>query len=415
MKFPVKTVSVLVLVGTVAVFAYAPLRAYWKDRLRPKFRQAEVTRGTIVAVVNATGPVTPVKSVSVGAFVSGPIQALHVDYNSVVKEGDLLAEIDPRLYQANVDRDKALLATRRAELERAEALLQQAANDLKRMKKLRQKDPNLVSDTEMDQFEFNHLSLQAQRDVAETSVQSAAANLKNSEANVDYTKIRSPVDGMIISRKVSQGQTLAAQFQTPELFVVAPDMRSKIHIVAAVDEADIGVIREGQAVEFTVDAYKDDLFKGVVFQIRKDSTITQNVVTYPVVVSAANEELKLLPGMTANLSFQVDRAEDTLCIPNAALRFYPQREHVRPEDRHLLDGEEQPATVAPSGSTTNRSASEKAEARQSRHQRHVWVIEGDYLRALAVTTGISDYRYTQLAYGDLSEGQQLVTGTRPAE
>ncbi len=419
MKFPVKTSIVLAVVAASGAAGYAPLRTYWNDRHRPKYRQAEVTHGTIVAVVNSTGPVTPVKSVSVGAFVSGPIEKLHVDYNDEVTKGQLMAEIDPRLYQANVDRDKALLATRRAELKRAEALLKQAANDLARVKKLRDKDPNLISETEMDQFEFNHQALEAQRDVAQTSVESAQANLKNSQANLDYTKILSPVDGTIIARKVDEGQTLAATFQTPELFVVAPDMRSEIRIIAAVDEADIGLVREAQRrklpVRFTVDAYRDDLFKGTIFQVRMDSAKEQNVVTYPVIVSAPNPDLKLLPGMTASLSFQVDEAADAIRIPNAALRFYPQREHVRPADRHLLEGDEGPAPADPSAPNIRRSAADQAEARSGRNRRHVWVIDGDQLRAVEVITGISDSRYTQLVSGDLCAGQQLVTGTQPAE
>ncbi len=419
MKFPLKTTIVLAVVAATGASAYLPLRGYWADRNRPKFRQAEVTRGTIVAVVNATGPVTPVKSVSVGAFVSGPIKKLYVDYNAEVKKDQPLAEIDPRLYQANVDRDKALLATRRAELKRAEAMLQQAANDLARVKALRDKDPNLISETEMDQFVFNHKSLEAQRDVAQTSVESAEANLKNSEANLDYTKILSPVDGRIIARKVDEGQTLAAQFQTPELFIVAPDMKSEIHIIAAVDEADIGLVREAERqkrpVEFIVDAYPSDLFKGKIFQVRWDSSIEQNVVTYPVVVSAPNLDLKLLPGMTASLSFEVDKAADALRIPNAALRFYPQREHVRPEDRHLLDGEDQPAPTDPGTSNERRSAIDQAEIRRTRNRRHVWVVEGDLLRAIEVITGIGDARSTQLVSGELTEGQQLVTGNLPAQ
>ncbi len=160
------------------------------------------------------------------------------------------------------------------------------------------------------------------------------------------------MDGRIIARKVNEGQTLAAQFQTPELFVVAPDMKSEIHIIAAVDEADIGLVSEAQRrelpVRFTVDAWRDDLFKGTIHQVRWDSSIEQNVVTYPVVVSAPNLELKLLPGMTASLSFEVDKAADAIRIPNSALRFYPQREHVRGADRHLLDGDDEPAPADPS-------------------------------------------------------------------
>src|SRR5262249_37056318 len=203
---------------------------------------------------------------------------------------------------------------------------------------------------------------------------------------LEYTEIRSPVDGIIINRKIDQGQTLAAQFQTPELFIVAPDMRTKMHILASVDEADIGAIREGQRrglpVRFTVDAYADDLFEGTIFQIRMSSTTTQNVVTYPVVVATPNPELKLLPGMTASLSFQIADTQDTLRIPNAALRFYPQREQVRPEDRKLLEGVERDSKEDADSASIRRSAEEKAEARRHRNHRHVWVVDGDFLKAV---------------------------------
>src|SRR4029079_17956091 len=175
--------------------------------------------------------------------------------------------------------------------------------------------------------------------LALTTVDQAQANLDTSEANLSYTDIVSPVDGVVIDSTVAPGQTVAASFQTPELFSVAPDMRQEMRVFASVDEADIGLIRQaqqtGQPVRFTVDAYPDDLFEGKIFQIRKNSTTTQNVVTYPVVVSAANPDLKLLPGMTANLSFEVAAKTDTLRIPNAALRYFPQRDLVRTEDRVL--------------------------------------------------------------------------------
>jgi HlyD family secretion protein len=190
-----------------------------------------------------------------------------------------------------------------------------------------------------------------------------------------------------------------------------------MRVFASVDEADIGLIREaqrtGQPVRFTVDAYPDDLFEGTIFQIRKNSTTTQNVVTYPVVVSAPNPDLKLLPGMTASISFQVGEAKDALRVPNAALRFYPQREQVRPEDRPLLEsgavtpGEDEERT------DVVRSAEEKAEIRRKRNRRHVWVVDGDFLRAVPVETGLSDSTNTELVSGDLKPGDKLVTGIQP--
>ncbi len=231
--------------------------------------------------------------------------------------------------------------------------------------------------------------------------------------NLEYTDIRkSPVAGRVIDRKIDRGQTLAAQFQTPQLFVVAPNMEEEMHVFASVDEADIGLIRNAKdcdaLVEFTVDAYPDDLFTGKIDEIRFNPTTVQNVVTYPVVVKAPNPELKLLPGMTANISFQIEKRGDVLKVPNAALRFYPERDAVREEDRKLLEGggddDETDSEI------DNRSAAEEAKARKERNRRHVWIIEGEFLRAVAIETGISDSQFTELVAGELKMGQKLVTG-----
>lgn len=412
--------SILLLVlGGASVAAYIPAARYWKERGRVKYRLAEVTRGRVAAVVNSTGTVKPVLAISVGAFVSGPIEALFVDFNDEVKKGDVLARIDPRLYKANVARDQAVLATRKAEVERARALFQQAKNDEGRALALRAENKGFLSDTESDQFKFNRMSLEAQLAVAEANVLQAQANLDNSEANLGYTNILAPVDGIVIDRKIDPGQTLAAQFQTPELFIVAPDMREEMWVVASVDEADIGHIHEaqtkGQPVRFTVDAYPDDLFVGKIHQIRKSSTTTQNVVTYPVIVSAPNPDLRLLPGMTASLSFQVGEAADVARIPNAALRFYPQRERVRPEDRKLLEGVAATTEEDREQANTKVSADERAEARRKRNRRHVWVVDGEFLRAVEVVVGLSDSKHSELVSGDVREGQELVTGIQPKE
>lgn len=349
-------------------------------------------------------------------------------YNQEVKKGEMLAAIDPTIYEAAVARDQAMLLTRLAEVDRVNALLRQAAAeerrawDLKRMEQQYKAETGVeevkfISDTELDQVRANWESLKAQLKVARAAVEQAKGGLENSVANLGYTKITSPVDGMIIDRKIDEGQTLAATFQTPELFVVAPNMREQMHVVALVDEADIGMIREaerrGQRVHFTVDAYPDDLFEGKIFQVRMNPTTVQNVVTYPVVVEAPNPELKLLPGMTANLSFEIDKHENVLRIPNAALRFYPKAEQVRPDDRAVLEGASEESPQEESEVEEQLSAIQRAIARKERHRRHVWVVEGDYLSAVEVITGLIDSKYTELVSGDLKEGQKLVTGVQP--
>jgi HlyD family secretion protein len=304
---------------------------------------------------------------------------------------------------------------------RAQARLQQAINDERRALELRKVRADFISETEVDQLKFNRLVQEAELSVAKTAVEQARANLDNSRANLEYTEIRSPVDGIIIDRKVDVGQTIAAQFQTPELFVVAPRMDEEMHIYAAVDEADIGLIRQardsGQPVRFSVDAYPDRVFdQGKILQIRLSSTEKQNVITYPVVVATPNTDLMLLPGMTANLSFQITHKEGIVKIPNAALRFYPpKRDWVHPEDRPILDGIEE-ANTSHSSQTAqmqNRSAAERAELARQRDRRHVWVSRDGYLRAIAVVTGISDNRMTEMVEGQLREGDKLVVGEQP--
>jgi len=403
-------------IGGIGWGITSPAVKYWKERSRIVWREADVTRGRIVAVVNATGTIKPVRSVLIGSFVSGPIKEIFVDFNDEVKAGQMMAQIDPLLYKANVARDAATLATKKADIERVKAQLQQAINDQARSKALRAENRLFISDAEMDQFRYKRESLAAELGVAEASVEQAQASLDSSQANLDYTEIKAPVDGVVIDRKVDPGQTVAASFQTPELFTVAPDMRKEMRVFASVDEADIGLIRSaqqaGQPVHFTVDAYPDDLFEGKIFEIRKNSTTTQNVVTYPVVVSAPNPELKLLPGMTATISFQVGEAKNVLRIPNAALRFYPQREQVRKDDRKILEGV---TTGAPDEDQENtvRSAEEKADIRRNRNRRHVWVTHGELLRAVEVVTGLSDSKYTELVSGELKLGDRLVTGIQP--
>jgi len=421
MRMLLKLLVVLVILGIIGGLSAKPIADYWRKRNLPEWRVVETSEGPIVAVVNSTGSIKPVISVAIGSFVSGPIEELFGKFNQEVKKDEVLARIDSRIYRANVARDEATFFTRIADVKRAKAQLQLAANDEERALALRAEDETFISQAEIDKFSFSRASLEAQLDLAKASVDQAEASLEFSQAQLDYTDIRSPVDGIIINRKIDPGQTLAAQFQTPELFVVAPDMRAKMHIHASVDEADIGLIREAKLrqrpVSFTVDAYPDDLFVGEVEEIRLSHTVTQNVVTYPVVVAAPNPDLKLLPGMTASISFEVDRREKVVRIPNAALRFYPQIQHVRDEDRPLLEGQATSSEADDENSDAaadiNLSAAERAILRMKRRQRHVWVVEGEKLKALAVITGLSDSHFTEVVEGEIPAGIQLVTGIKP--
>ena len=408
----------LSVLGGIGTAAYFPASKYLRERAKIQYRTQTVIKGDITLVVNATGEVKPIQKVAIGSVVSGPVEKLYVDFNDPVKKDQILAEIDPKLYDSAALRDRAILKTREAEVQRASARLQQAVNAERRAMELRAINSEYISETELDELRFSKMAQEAELTVAETNVDQARANLENSETNLSYTKILAPVDGIIIDRKVDQGQTLAAQFQTPELFVIAPELDKLVNIFASVDEADIGLIRkaqtEGQPVRFTVDAYPNEIFEnGKIEQVRLASTVEQNVVTYPVVVETPNESLKLLPGMTANLSFQIEKKSGVVKIPNAALRFYPERLQVHPDDRKILDGvaeERSEDNVA-----TNQSASETFDANQKRSERYVWYQDGDFLRAIKLRIGISDSRYTELLDTSLTEGKELVIGEKPKE
>ena len=419
LKFLLKSALVIgVLVG-IGYAAYPPIAKQIAERNKPRWRTTRVQQGMITKVVNATGTVKPTKSVQVGSFVSGPIQNLFVEFNQEVKKDEVLATIDPRLIAANVARDEATLATREADVERVTALLQRAINDESRAIELRNENIDFIAKSEMDQVKFNVLSLRAQLTIAEAQIDQAKATLKNSLANLDYCEIKSPEDGMIINRTVEPGQTLAAQFQTPELFVVGVGLREKMHVFADVDESEIGLIRqaadEEQPVTFTVTAYPDDLFEGLIEEVRFSSAETQNVVTYPVVVGSPNPDLKLLPGMTADLSFQIKKLDNVVKIPKSALRFYPpDKKYVHPDDHKIIDGSafENSDLDNDEDQTTQIPATDRIKASKSAKKRHVWKIEGELLRAVEVEIGLSDNSFSELISGDLDENTELVTGQK---
>jgi HlyD family secretion protein len=278
-----------------------------------KYRTMPVDRGAVIATVTATGTLSAVKTVAVGSQVSGIISKLYVDFNSRVKQGDLLAELDPTPFNEALD-------AQRANLLKAHSDLQLAAVNLARQKKLR--DLQLIAQSDYD------TSL-AQRDDAAAVVKQAEAALKQAETNLGYTKIKAPIDGVVVDRQYNVGQTVAASFQAPVIFSIAQDL-TKMQVLTNIDEADVGGIKVNQAANFAVDAYPDQTFHGVVSQIRLSTTTVQNVVTYPVMLDVPNLDGKLMPGMTANVVIPVDTRRDTLRVLNAALRFKPDPADVMP-------------------------------------------------------------------------------------
>lgn len=425
MKSLAKLTLLVAVVAVAGAAAYQPATEYWRNHNRVEWEMVKVVRGDITRTVNSTGTVEPVLTVTIGSFVSGPLVELNVDFNDEVKKGELLAKIDPRLYLASVKQSEATLATRDAELERIEAQLQLSLNNYGRGKRLRSTNEDFISDREMDRLEFEARQLLAQRRLAKAGIEQATAALETAQANLAYTNITSPVDGVVLDRKIDPGQTLAAQFQAPELFIIAPDLREKVRVFASVNEAYIGLIQKAQtedrAVEFTVEAHPDELFHGKIEQIRVSSTTEQTVVTYPVLVSASNPDMKLLPGMTATITFEVESKADVIKIPNEALRFYPSdSSRVRPEDRKLLDSSRWQGESGIFDDLDNQdeqseqelTAKDKTEAYKQNSTRHVWIVEGEYLKATEIVTGLSNLTHHEMVSGDLKVGDRLVTGQK---
>ncbi|HMA28496.1 MAG TPA: efflux RND transporter periplasmic adaptor subunit, partial [Thermoanaerobaculia bacterium] len=301
----------------------------------PKFRKAKVDRGEVVATVTATGTLSAVTTVQVGSQVSGIIAKLHVDFNSKVVKGQLLAELDPTPFLQTVEQ-------RRADLEKAKVELRNSEISLVRAKSLNAQQ--LLAQSDLD-------AAQTTRDSAAATVSQAQAALKQAETNLSYTKITSPIDGVVVSRQYDVGQTVAASFQAPVLFTIAQDL-TKMQVLTNIDEADVGRIKVGQVANFTVDAFSDLTFKGTVSQIRLSPQTVQNVVTYPVMLDVPNADLKLMPGMTANVQIPVEDRKDVLRVPNAALRFRPDNADLVPEAR------KDKAKGAPSASTSSPAAPE---------------------------------------------------------
>ena len=339
-------IVIIILVLAGGFFFY---RLSGQSGSNQKFRLVKVERGEINFVVTATGTINPVINVLVGSQVSGTIKALHADFNSQVKEGQVIAQIDPAIFQAQVDQARASVLTNQANLLNSQSNLENAkANlvkaDIAVLDTKRTLDRNLplvekkvIAQAAMDTAQTNYDTAVAQRDIAKAQVASATSQVASSKAQVEqakaalsmaetnlrYTTIRSPVNGTVISRNVDVGQTVAASLQAPTLFTIAKDL-TRMQVDTNVSEADVGRIIVGQDAIFTVDAYSGRIFRGKVFEVRNAPIIVQNVVTYDVVIQVDNQDLKLKPGMTANVSVMIAHREGVLKIPNAALRFRPE-------------------------------------------------------------------------------------------
>ena len=332
-----------------------------------------IEKRTITQIVEATGTIQPLNTVEIGSQVSGRIEEIYVDYNSEVTKGQLLAQIDTSLFEAQLQQSLANINNAQAALAQNKAVLDYDTKTYKRYKNLY--DRNLVSKNDLDSAESAYRSDIAKVHAAQAQIMQAQANYKTASANMGYTKIISPVDGTVISKEVEVGQTVAASFQTPTLFTVAEDL-TMMKIETSVSEADIGKVKEGQEVEYTLDGYPDSIFKGKVTQVRLSPKTESNVVTYTVIIEVDNDEGKLMPGMTANVSIITSREDDVLTVPNSALKFT------------LKDN------------------------KQKYEQKGIWIDKGGKPERITIQTGLSDDTHTQIITDEVNEGDKVYTGIK---
>ena len=434
-----------VAIGTIAV-ASVFVAFQFRGQDKPQYFTAKADRGDIREVVEATGTINAVITVQVGSQVSGTISHLFVDFNSRVKKGQLVAQIDPPLFQGAVlqakgdlANAKANVASARANLEKSKATEIQTKADYERAVGLVK--GSVMSQQQLDLAKANHDSAVAGVSAADAQVTQALAQVQQKEAaltvaqtNLDYTTIHAPIDGTVIARNVDVGQTVAASLQAPTLFTIAQDL-TKMQVYASTDESDVGMIKKGQVVTFKVDAFPRDTFTGRVSQIRMNATTVQNVVTYNTVIDFDNPDLKLFPGMTAYITIPVASASNVLHVPNGALRYKPdlKAEEIRALLQKYGLGEQANAQLASDSSTggvvgkqnrarTPGQAGGGAGAEQGRTPRLdvavLWKLHPDNtLEPVRIRTGITDHTITEVAEilkGELKEGDELVTGSMTA-
>ena len=354
-----RTIAAVVTIGIIGFAGSKQIRYETKD----------VERCTITQFVEASGTINPVNTVSVGSTVSGLIKAIYVDFNSEVKKGQLLAQIDPANFEATVQQNQAQINNAQANLAKLQAVTAYDEQQYKRYKNLYAK--NFVAKSELDEKYSTYKSDLAQINAARAQINQYQASLKTALTNLSYTKIIAPVDGTVISREIDLGQPVAASFQAPELFTIAQDL-TKMQIEVSVSEADIGKVREAQDVVYTLDGYPDSEFRGKVTQVRLSPTTVSNVVTYTVIVEVNNEDLKLKPGMTANVSIITSKSEDVLCVPNMALKFTPDINGPKYKNQGI------------------------------------WILDNNKPKRIDIKTGANDDSSTEIISDAISEGSKVI-------
>lgn len=376
---PLRPGRLALTAGLLVLLAAAGSWWYLEPAAQVAYVSAEVSRGPVAPYVTASGSVNPVVTVQVGTYVSGVIQALHCDFNTQVKAGQLCAKIDPRPYQVVVDQDTAALSQARAQLVKDQASLVYARLNFERQTDLLAQ--HLTSKDAMDLARSAYDQALAQIGLDRGTIAQRQAALDAAKVNLGYTNITSPVDGTVVSRNITQGQTVAASFQTPTLFLIAADL-THMQVDASVSESDIGSIKAGNDASFTVEAFPAHVFRGRVVQVRQSPQTIQNVVTYDVVIQADNPDLLLKPGMTADVRIITAETKDALRVPVEALRYWPE---TMPK----------PAL--------NRSA-----------RAQVWTLKDGRPVAVPVVTGLTDDTHAQITQGALSAGETVIIGERSA-
>ena len=359
-----------IIIGLLILLIIALPFVFKKKEGKAQYLSEPIQKRTITQIVEATGTIEPINTVSIGSQVSGRIDEIFVDFNTHVEKGQQLAQIDTSLFKAQLQQAQANINNAKATLARNEAQLEYDTKTYNRYQNLY--DRNLVSKNDLDSAKSAYKSDLAQVASAKAQIMQAQANYATASANMGYTKIVSPVKGIVISKEVEVGQTVAASFQTPTLFMVAEDL-TKMRIETSVSEADIGKVKEGQDVEYTLDGYPDNVFKGIVTQVRLSPTTESNVVTYTVVIEVENEESKLLPGMTANVSIITGKKENILTVPNVALKF----------------------TLA--------------DNKQKYDKKGIWIEKKGKPIRVNIETGVSDDTYSEIISDEIKEGDVVYT------
>jgi HlyD family secretion protein len=403
------------------------------------YKTEALARGDIEALVVTSGTLNPIETVDVGAQVSGRIEKLYADFNSLVTKGQIVAELDQQPLRMKIEQNEANYKSRVAALERSKVSLQTAEKAFERAKSLFAKE--LISIEDMDGAEANFLNAKSDLVSSEASLAQAKSTLDLSKVDLTYAVIRAPVDGVVITRKVNVGQTLQSNYAAPVLFQVATDL-TKMKVECSVDESDIGKVKEGQKVRFTVEAYQNETFNGIVQQVRFSPETVQNVVTYTTIVNVENPGKKLLPGMTATVSIIVGEAKNVLRVSNAALRFTPnlspeelakmmqemiaQRQAQRDQPGAAPQGAAAPSAKGGAGAPPAGQGGQMTFTRQggmpgggegqsgrTRQQApRVWLQDADgKLRMAFIRTGVSDTSYSEIVRGDIKEGDVVITGT----